>query len=89
MKYMSLSTTKSMTCWCWTWKGEKEVEKEIILKSFYGPSKMSKDKELSASNDIKEIFNNFDIKMSSILQGGSLEYIWPKKPIKTMKTWNM
>jgi hypothetical protein len=51
------------------------VEKEIILKSFYGPSKMSKDKELSASNDIKEIFNNFDIKMSSILQGGSLEYI--------------
>jgi hypothetical protein len=27
--------------------------------------------------------------MSSILQGGSLEYIWPKKPIKTMKTWNM
>lgn len=56
------------------------MEKEIILKSFYGPSKMSKDKELSASNDIK---------MSSILQGGSPEYIWPKKPIKTMKTWNM
>jgi hypothetical protein len=56
-------------------KGKKEVEKETILKSFYKPSKKSNDKELSASNDIKECFNNFDIKMSSILQGGSLEYI--------------
>jgi hypothetical protein len=56
-------------------KGNKEMEKEIILKSFYGPSKKSKDKELNASNDIKECFDNFDIKMLSILQGGSPEYI--------------
>jgi hypothetical protein len=78
---MSLFITISMTCWCWTWKETRKWEKKnskIFLRAF----KKVQGQGAKCIKWHQRIFNNFDIKMSSILQRGSSEYIWWKNQLK-------
>jgi hypothetical protein len=65
----------SMTCWCWTWKETRKWEKKNNSKIFLRAFKKVQGQGNKCIKWHQRIFNNFDIKISSILQRGSPEYI--------------